>query len=96
MTMRSQGSYYVYMLLCDDGSYYTGYSSNPAIRLFEHLKGRGARYTRTHKPSGIVHVERLRTRRAAMKREREIKTLTHEEKRNLVEEATSAASIKSV
>jgi len=71
------------MLLCDDGSYYTGYTSNVASRLRRHKKGRGARYTKMRRPRRIVHVENFRTRRAAMKRERQIKSLTHEQKRNL-------------
>jgi putative endonuclease len=75
------------MLLCDDGSYYTGYTSNVASRLRRHKKGRGARYTKMRRPRRIVHVENFRTRRAAMKRERQIKSLTHEQKRNLARRA---------
>jgi predicted GIY-YIG superfamily endonuclease len=40
-----------------------------------------------HKPNRIVYLERHRTRRAAMRREREIKALTHEEKRSLADAA---------
>ncbi|MGP8068696.1 MAG: GIY-YIG nuclease family protein [Candidatus Bathyarchaeia archaeon] len=85
--MRSgkRDSYYVYILLCADGSYYTGYSNNPANRFIEHSKGRGARYTKMHKPNGIAYLQSLKTRRAAMRRERQIKTFTHEQKRNLIE-----------
>jgi putative endonuclease len=79
------GGYFVYVLLCDDGSYYTGYSNNPTNRLIRHLKGQGARYTRMHKPNGIVYLQALRTRSAAMKRERQIKALTHAEKTRLIE-----------
>jgi putative endonuclease len=86
--MRKGYSCYVYILLCADGSYYTGYSNNPGHRLVEHLKGRGARYTRMHKPRRIVYLRRHKTRRAAMLQERRIKTLTHEEKRKLIEAAT--------
>ena len=31
-------SYYVYLLLCDDGSYYTGYTNNVAARVERHKK----------------------------------------------------------
>ncbi|HYB84628.1 MAG TPA: GIY-YIG nuclease family protein [archaeon] len=86
--MRKPGSYYVYILLCEDGSYYTGYSNNPAHRLVEHLKGRGARYTKMHRPRSIVYLQQHKTRRAAMIQERRIKTLTHEAKRRLVESTT--------
>jgi len=80
-------TYYVYILLCDDGSYYTGYSNNPEYRLVQHLKGRGARYTKMHKPSKIVYLQRHTSRRDAMIRERRIKTLSHQQKRELVEAA---------
>lgn len=86
--MKKTKPYYVYILLCDDGSYYTGYSNNPTQRFVEHLKGRGARYTRMHRPRSMVYLQRHRTRRAAMRRERKLKTLTHEAKRRLIEEAT--------
>ena len=85
MKKGEHDSYYVYILLCADGSYYTGYSNNPSNRLIEHSKGRGARYTRMHKPNGIAYLQSLKTRSAAMKRERQIKTFTHEQKRNLIE-----------
>lgn len=81
-------SYYVYILLCEDGSYYTGYSNDPAHRLVEHQKGRGAKYTRMHRPRSIVYLQRQRTRKAAMIRERRIKSLTHQAKRRLIEGAT--------
>jgi putative endonuclease len=90
MKKSKRDSYYVYILLCADGSYYTGYSNNPANRFTEHSKGRGARYTRMHKPSGIAYLQSLKTRSAAMKRERQIKTFTHEQKRNLIERTAYA------
>ena len=83
-----QYPYFVYILLCADGSYYTGYSNDPAQRFGEHLSGRGARYTRMHRPTGIVYLQGHKTRRDAMARERKIKTLTHEAKRKLIQAAT--------
>lgn len=77
------GSYYVYLLLCDDGSYYTGYTKNIASRLERHRKGRGARYTRMRRPKKIVYVEEFKMRRFAIRRERQIKTLNHREKQKL-------------
>jgi putative endonuclease len=82
--LRKEGGYFVYVLLCDDGSYYTGYSNNPTSRFVRHVKGQGARYTRMHKPSGIVYLQALSSRSAAMRREKQIKTLTHAEKTRLI------------
>ena len=81
---RGRKSYYVYLLLCDDGSYYTGYTNNVASRLERHKKGYGARYTRMRKPKRVVYVEECRTRGDATKREQQIKALSHREKHELV------------
>jgi putative endonuclease len=75
--------YYVYLLLCDDGSYYTGYTNNVASRFERHRKGHGARYTRMRRPKEVVYVEKCRTRLAAIRRERQIKRLSHKEKNDL-------------
>jgi len=40
-----------------------------------------------HKPEKIVYTEKHKIRRAAMRREREIKAMTHEKKRSLAEAA---------
>lgn len=76
--------YFVYLLLCDNGSYYTGYTSDVPSRFERHRKGHGARYTRMHRPRELVYVETWKTRRAAMAREMQIKALTHRRKRDLV------------
>ena len=76
--------YYVYILRCSDGSYYTGYAKRLRHRLEEHKKGQGARYTRTHKPEKIVYDEEFDSRSEAMKREREIKSFSRSQKERLV------------
>ena len=82
--MHAKGkTYSVYLLLCDDGSYYTGYTNNVSSRLEKHKAGRGARYTRMHKPKKVVYVEVFKTRRAATRREQQIKALSHREKHEL-------------
>ena len=77
--------YYVYILLCKDGSYYTGQAKNVGHRVEQHKKGQGARYTRMHKPAKIVYVEEFNSRSDAMKREREIKSFSHSKKQRLVD-----------
>ena len=76
--------YYVYILLCKDGSYYTGYAENVKRRVERHKKGQGARYTRMHQPEKIVYVEKFDSRSEAVKREREIKSLSHSKKQRLI------------
>ena len=76
--------FYVYILLCRDGSFYTGYTKNLDERTRLHVNGKGARYTRTHKPKRVAYVELFDSRAKAMKREREIKKLAHQQKLNLI------------
>ena len=76
--------YYVYILRCKDGSYYTGHAKDVERRFEMHLKGRGARYTRMHEPEELVYVEEFGSRGEAMRRERQIKTLSHDKKQQLI------------
>ena len=81
-------SYYCYMLLCANGGYYTGWTTDPFRRLKQHNAGRGARYTRMNAPSELVYVEEVADRSAAQKRELEIKLLKHPKKIALVSDAS--------
>jgi putative endonuclease len=74
----------VYILLCTDGSFYTGYTKNIDVRTRLHASGKGARYTKTHKPKRVAYIESFDSRAAAMKRERDIKKMTHQQKLNLI------------
>lgn len=76
--------YYVYVLVCEDGSYYTGYAKDVKRRFERHKKGQGAKYTRMHKPEKTMYMEEFDSRSEAMKREREIKSLSHRKKQQLV------------
>jgi len=75
--------YYVYLLICKDGAFYTGYTRDMKARMKLHKSGRGAKYVRTHQPEKVVYLEKFETRSDAMKRERVIKKLTHAEKLEL-------------
>jgi len=74
----------IYILLCEDGSFYTGSTNNVEKRLKNHLKGVGARYTKSHKPVKLIYRENFQTRSEALKREIEIKKLTKAEKEKLI------------
>jgi len=84
---KRSASYYVYLLLCDDGSYYTGYTDNVASRLKQHEQGHGARYTKMHRPKRVIYIKEFKTRRAAMRGEQQIKAFTHNQKRELTRKA---------
>jgi putative endonuclease len=77
-------AFYCYILECSDGTYYTGWSTNPQERLIRHNRGTGARYTRSRRPVRLVYVEELADKAAALKRERAIKALRHLQKQKLI------------
>lgn len=76
--------YFVYMLGCVDGNLYTGMAVDVKKRFSEHLRGKGARYTRAHKPMEIVYIEKCKSRSVALKREIQIKSLSRAKKLELV------------
>jgi len=51
---------WLYMLECDNGRFYTGYTKNLAIRYYQHKEGKqSARYTQSFKPVRIAQCWRL-------------------------------------
>ena len=72
--------WFIYILLCEDGSLYTGYSDDPQRRFVEHKNGKGGHYTSTYKPVKILYTEELPTKSKALKREKQIKGWTREKK----------------
>lgn len=76
--------WFTYILLCYGGSLYTGSTNDVEKRFKDHLNGRGARYTKSHKPMKIVHQEKFKSKSEALKREAEIKKLSRKEKQNLI------------
>lgn len=77
---------YCYIVECVDGTYYTGWTTDPERRVKEHNAGRGALYTRWRRPVELVYLETFPDRSAAMRREVEIKQLTHQKKGQLAAE----------
>lgn len=79
--------YYVYMLRCRGGVYYTGLAADVAQRFQTHLAGRGAKFTRAFPPEAIAAAWRCGDKAAAARVEYAIKKgLSHRQK-----EALSAA-----
>lgn len=76
--------YFVYMLLCEDGSYYTGITNNLEKRFKNHVSGKGARYTKIHKPVKIIYQQEFATKSEALKREWKLKKLTRIQKEELI------------
>ncbi|WP_319380460.1 GIY-YIG nuclease family protein [Thiomicrorhabdus sp.] len=81
-----EGGWQVYLLRCADQSLYCGISNQLEKRLRQHngeIKG-GARYTQSRRPCQLVYRETVESRRAALKRELEIKKLSKSLKETLI------------
>ncbi|HKZ54335.1 MAG TPA: GIY-YIG nuclease family protein [Anaerolineales bacterium] len=75
---------YCYIVQCADGTFYTGWSTDPNRRLQQHNRGRGAAYTRSRRPVRLAYVELQPDRSSAMRRERAIKALPRARKVALI------------
>lgn len=85
MTPSRDGDHFVYVLQCDDGTYYTGYTTDVDRRVDEHNEGTAAKYTRGRRPVDLVHVEAFDGRSEALQREHAIKQLRRSAKERLVQ-----------
>lgn len=84
MKNSESGKYWVYILECSDGKYYTGSTIDLEKRIEKHASGKGAKFTASRLPVRLIHSEMYPDRTSAEKREREVKKLTRAEKEILV------------
>jgi len=78
--------YCVYILQCADTTLYTGSTNNLTKRLREHAgRKSGAHYTKIRRPVILVYRETLTTFAEARCREAEIKRLSRQEKKKLIQ-----------
>lgn len=75
---------YTYMLRCNDGTYYTGWTTNVQKRVDTHNKGKGAKYTRCRLPVYLVYWEWQENRSSAQKQEAYIRKLTRLKKQEII------------
>ena len=76
--------YYVYILRCSDGSYYTGHTDQMEARLVAHQSGHFSGYTSERIPVELVFLEELNSRDEAFRRERQIKGWSRSKKEALM------------
>lgn len=71
---KKENIWFVYIIKCDDRSFYTGIAKDIDKRFEEHKKGRGAAYTKMHKPQKVIYREKMDSQTEAIKRELQIKS----------------------
>jgi len=77
-------SFWVYLLRCADGSYYTGHTDDLQRRLAEHHTGQVLGYTSTRRPVTLVFSEECSTREEALASERRIKGWSRKKKEAMI------------
>lgn len=75
---------HIYIIECEDGTLYTGWTNNLEKRFAAHCAGKGAKYTKSHKPKAIVYTESFDTPQLAMAREYQIKHMSRKKKLDLI------------
>ncbi len=76
--------WFLYILRCFDGSFYTGITNDLERRFKMHQAGKASRYTRSHGPVEMVYSETCRDRSSALIRECEVKEWPREKKERLI------------
>ena len=82
--MKDEQEYWVYILRCSDGSYYTGCTAELTQRLKDHKEGRAAKYTACRRPLKLVYSEKHLTMDAVRRREQQIKRWKKQKKEALI------------
>lgn len=79
-------TYYVYILECNDRSYYTGITNNLEIRINEHNSGDDPKsYTYNKRPTKLVFFEEFSNPVNAISKEKQIKGWNRAKKKSLID-----------
>ena len=82
--VTAEASWFLYILGCGDGSFYTGVTTDIDRRLREHQEGKASRYTRIRRPVVLVYQEECGTRSQSLARECAVKSLSRRRKEELI------------
>ena len=78
-------AFYVYMLCCNDGSYYVGHTDDIEQRMDAHAHGKVPGYTYERRPVKLVFMQDFATRDQAFEAERKIKGWSRKKKEALID-----------
>ena len=92
---KQKSPWSLYILRCNDGSFYTGVTNNVERRFKMHNAGRASKYTRSRRPVEILYQEACGTRTQALVRECFIKAYPRQKKEKLIAAGQPVAKKKS-
>lgn len=81
---QEHGGFWAYMVRCKYGTFYAGWTKDLKKRIAAHNDGRGAKYLRGRGPVKLVYKKKCTTARQAQARERLIKKLNRQQKKDLI------------
>jgi putative endonuclease len=79
-----RSTYWVYIVQCRDGTYYTGYTNDLENRIALHNSGNGAKYLKSKLPVKLVYAKEYHYYKNALRAERRVKKLTRAQKLKLI------------
>jgi putative endonuclease len=82
--IKREDKFFVYIVQCRDGTYYTGYTKDLKDRIALHNKGNGAKYLKSKLPVKLVYAKEYRYYKNALRAERRLKKLTRKQKLRLI------------
>lgn len=82
--MAESWKWFVYIIECKDGSFYTGMTWKPELRFDQRLSGLGGKYTAKHGVKQLVYLEEYETLDEARLREKQLQGWTREKKLKLI------------
>ena len=77
----------MYILRCSNKTFYTGSTVNLEVRVIQHQSGKGANYTRKHRPVELAYFEEYPRIDYAFNREQQVKGWSHKKKQALIDGA---------
>lgn len=85
MASKETQDWFVYIVQCNDKTYYTGITNNLEKRIKNHNLGTASKYTRVRLPVKLVYTENQPNRSEASKREYQLKQLSRIQKEKLID-----------
>lgn len=76
--------WFIYIIECQDGTFYTGCTWKIPNRMDQHISRLGSKYTRQHGFKKLVYFEEWNDINDARRREKQIKDWSQEKKRKLI------------
>lgn len=73
-------NWYIYLVKCSDGSFYTGITNDVSKRMKSHASGKGSKYIRSRGFEKVLFIKECESRSEALKKEYFVKQLKQEQK----------------